>query len=209
MSCHPNIHVPWSKWSEDATLHVASPYSNPFRWRTRRLLIDNFRREMTNNPNVRLHIGELAYGDRPFEVTGECPHDVQLRTSHELWHKENLLNVIIQRFPCDWKYGAWVDGDFSFTRYDWALEAIHLLQHYDFVQLFSTYTDVNGETATCWRGHRPFRNTSSFAWNYLHPEEFMECRKANAANRKMLAEIKRMQHNKKHVKRERIGCFRC
>ncbi len=122
--------------------------------------MNDFRRHMQASPNVRLHVGELAYGDRPFEVTGDHPGDVQLRTSHELWHKENILNIVIQRFPADWKYGAIIDADFHMTRHDWALEAIHQLQHFDFVQLFNSYTDLSSE-------HVPYRIMPSFAWNHL------------------------------------------
>src|SRR4029077_18024030 len=110
--------------------------------------------------NVVLHTGELAYGDRPFEVTGDDPNDVQLRTSHELWHKENTLTIRVERFPPGWRYGAVIDGDFHMTRRDWALEAIHQLQHYDLVQLFSSYSDLSSE-------HRPFRVMPSFAFNYV------------------------------------------
>lgn len=138
----------FSPWSEEQTLHVAVAYSNPFRWRTRRELLNDFRKHMSVTSNVVLHVGELAYGDRPFEVTSEeNPLDIQLRTSHELFHKENILNVIVQRgFPPDWRYGAWIDGDFHMTRHDWALETIHQLQHYDFVQPFSSYMDLSGPT---------------------------------------------------------------
>jgi hypothetical protein len=115
---------------------------------------------MQSSANVVLHVAELAYGDRPFEVTGGDPLDVQLRTSHELWHKENILNVAVQRFPAGWKYGAVIDADFHMTRHDWALEAIHQLQHFDFVQLFSSYSDLTA-------GYRPYRVMSSFASNYL------------------------------------------
>lgn len=184
---HPDIQRNWTEWSEKETLNVAVAYSNPFRWRTRRELLNDFRRHMNAQPNVKLFIGELAYGDRPFEVTPESPNDVQLRTNHELWHKENILNSVIQRFPTDWKYGAWIDGDFTFTRHDWAFEAIQLLQHYDFVQLFSSYTDLSGETATSWVGQRPYRMNSSFAWNYLHQETFkkeMDRRKMEAMSGK-------------------------
>ena len=69
MTLHPDIHEPWQQWSNDATLHVASAYSNPLRWRTRRVLMNDFRQHMAASPNVALHAGELAYGDRPFEVT--------------------------------------------------------------------------------------------------------------------------------------------
>jgi len=164
---HPDIHRPWSSWSEAQTLHVASAYSNPFRWRTRRELANDFRRHMAQSPNVILHMGELAYGDRPHEITDPQtdPRDVQLRTRFELFHKENILNRVIQTFPSDWQYGAWIDADFHFTRHDWALEAIHQLQHYDFVQLFSSYSDLAGETYGT--GHLPTRLNTGFAFNYV------------------------------------------
>jgi len=134
--------------------------------------MNDFREHMRASANVVLHVGELAYGDRPFEVTGEDRNDVQLRTSHELWHKENILNLAVQRFPPDWRYGAVIDGDFHMTRRDWALEAVHQLQHYDFVQLFSSYSDLSSQ-------HRPFRVMASFAFNYVNGG-------ANASYRAML-----------------------
>ena len=161
MTSHPDVHAPWKKWSEETTLHVACAYSNPLRWRTRRVLMNDFRQHLRDSANVILHVGELAYGERPFEVTGEDLNDVPLRTSHELWHKENILNAVIRRFPADWTYGAIIDADFHMTRRDWALEAIHQLQHYDFVQLFTTYTDLSAE-------HRPYRMMPGFAWRHLH-----------------------------------------
>ena len=169
---HPDVHTPWRAWSEEQTLHVAVAYSNPVRWTTRRVLMNDFRRHMQASANVVLHTGELAYGDRPFEVTGDDPNDVQLRTSHELWHKENILNTVVQRFPPNWRYGAVIDGDFHMTRRDWALEAIHQLQHYDFVQLFSSYSDLSA-------AHRPFRIMASFAHNYVN-------RASNSEYRSML-----------------------
>lgn len=160
---HPDQHQPWAEWSEEQTLHVAVCYSNPFRWRTRRALANDCIRHLRATPNVRLHVGELAYGDRPFEIT--AAEDVQLRTQHELFHKENILNRVIQTFPPDWKYGAYVDADFHLTRRDWALETIHRLQHYDFVQPFSSYADLTGETQGT--GHLPMRINTGFAFNYV------------------------------------------
>jgi hypothetical protein len=66
---HPNTPVAHQSWADDQTLHVAVAYSNPCRWRTRRELFENFRRHVAGLPNVRLYVGELAYGDRNFEVT--------------------------------------------------------------------------------------------------------------------------------------------
>jgi hypothetical protein len=171
---HPDIHLPWSQWSEDQTLHLAIPYSNPWRWRTRRELFNDCYRHFKSSPNVIPYRVEVAFGDRPFEVTGDDPNDRQYRTTDEMWLKENSINLAVSRLPVDWKYAGYVDGDFHFTRHDWALEAIHLLQHYDFVQLFSTYADITGETATSWQGARPYRLNSTFAWNYQHGAQFLE-----------------------------------
>lgn len=162
MNHHPDVHTPAQAWSESQTLHVAVPYSNPYRWRTRRELANNCIRHLRTCPNVCVHVGELAYGDRPFEITS--PSDGQWRTDSELFHKENICNRIIQTFPPDWKYEAYIDADFTFTRHDWALEAIHQLQHHDWVQLFSTYSDISGRN---YGGQRPLRLNSTFAANYL------------------------------------------
>jgi len=167
-AAHLNVHQPWQQWSNEQLLHVASAYSNPFRWRTRRELFNDFRQQINQQPNVKLYVGELAYGERPFEVTGASANgeasDAQFRTTAELFHKENILNETVKTFDSDWKYGAIVDGDFTFTRHDWALEAIHQLQHYDFVQLFSTYTDLS---AKGYGGNVPGRVAKSFAQTYI------------------------------------------
>jgi len=159
---HPNVHDQWRPWSEAERLHVVAVYSNPLRWRSRREHMNDFREHMATSRNAVLHVVELAYGDRPFEVTGAGnPLDIQLRTSCELWHKENLANIGVSRFPADWRYGAQVDSDFHFTRPDWALETIHQLQHHAWVQLFSSYSALSGR-------HVPVRISPSFAWSYLH-----------------------------------------
>jgi hypothetical protein len=157
---HPNVHQAFSPWSEEQILHVAVMYSNPLRWETRRKLLNDFRKRTEASPNVRLYIGEVAFGDRPFEVTSrENPLDFQFRTSDELWHKENVLNLIVQRMPPEARYIAYMDGDVHMSREDWALEAIHQLQHYQAVQLFHQFTDVD-------RAHRPIAITNGFAYSY-------------------------------------------
>jgi|SRR5579859_813852 len=163
---HPDAHRPFSQWSEDQTLHVAVGYSNPFRWRSRRELMNKFRDHMEHQANVVLHVGELAYGDRPWEVTSpDRPNDIQLRTSHELFHKENIQNRVIQTFPPGWKYGMTCDGDFPILTVGWALETIHQLQHYSWVQPFSSYTDVTG--GVYGQANLPIRTNTSFLFNYI------------------------------------------
>lgn len=140
---HPNGSHARSSWGQDQTLHLAVAYNNPCRWRTRRTLFNDFRRHISALPNIKLYVVELAYGDRPFEVTSrDNPRDIQLNSREELWHKENLLNVAISQFEPGWEYGGYCDGDFHFTRHDVALETIDQLQHYDWVQMFSHYVNL-------------------------------------------------------------------
>ncbi|MGA9210470.1 MAG: hypothetical protein WB347_21930, partial [Terriglobales bacterium] len=163
---HPLTHEKMRHWSEAQTLHLAVMYSNPRRWRTRRELAHDFLAHMCTQANVHLHFCELAFGDRPFEVADSSnPDHLCLRTPHEMWLKENALNLAIQRFPPDWKYGAYLDMDFHMTRRDWGLEAIHLLQHYDWVQLFSTVQHLSG-SAIPGEGHQPLAHLAGFALTY-------------------------------------------
>jgi hypothetical protein len=111
---------------------------------------------------------EAAFGARDFatdeiapsgipnrtEISGEgarCLHDgasrgkhkwVHVRTTDELWLKENLINYGVSQLPRDWKYVAWLDADITFLRPNWVGEAIHKLQHYAFLQMFSHARDV-------------------------------------------------------------------
>jgi hypothetical protein len=117
---------------------------------------------MSHQANVVLHVGELAYGDRPWEVTSrDNPLDIQLRTEHELFHKENLQNIIISRFPSDWQYGMACDADFNIVQpTDWALGVIHKLQYYDWIQPFSWYVDLDPNNL-------PLRQNTGFFFNYI------------------------------------------
>jgi len=159
---HPVGTRAYTDWAETQTLHVAAMYANPCRFSARRQLFLDFRRHLASLPNIRLYVGEVAYGDRPFEVTCKNnPDDFQWRTRDELWHKENALNQVIERFDQDWEYGAYCDGDFNFNRHDLGLEAIQELQHYDWVQLFSQYTDLGPNNEV-------IRTTPGFAYAYAH-----------------------------------------
>lgn len=123
-------------------LYVVTAISNPIRYKTRWALYEHFEKHMRDS-GVILYTAELAYGDRAHAVTDNSnPRHLQFRTDHELWHKENLLNLAIQRLPSDWKYVAWIDADVTFTKPTWASDTIHALQHYDVVQLWSQCQDL-------------------------------------------------------------------
>lgn len=124
-------------------LHVITVISNPVRYRSRYELYRQFELAMKITPNVVFWTVEMAFGDRPFELTEpNDPLDIRLRAWTELWHKENMINIGISRLPEDWEYVAWIDADIMFTRHDWASETIHQLQHFMVVQMFQNAVDL-------------------------------------------------------------------
>ena len=124
-------------------LHVITCISNPVRYKSRYALYRDFSKRMEATPNVVLHTAEIAFGSRPHVITEpNNPRHLQLRTDQEIWHKENMLNLVIQKLPRDWEYVAWIDADVMFARPDWVEETIHQLQHYEVVQMFSVCQDL-------------------------------------------------------------------
>lgn len=162
-------------------LHVVAVISNPARYVSRYELFKEFERHMAINPLVRFHPVEMAFGDRPHEVTetGNDGH-LQLRTDAELWHKENMINLGVSRLPDDWKYVAWIDADIEFQRKDWAEETIQQLQHYAVVQMFQTAADLGpyGEIMATHNGFawahisgrpRPLEAMNGYYYPHWHP----------------------------------------
>lgn len=140
-------------------LYVVTSVFNSPRWRKRWKLYEDFTR-MCEAAGAILYTVEVAYGDRAFAVTeADNPRHLQLRTRHEIWLKENALNLAIQRLPLDWQYVAWIDADVSFARHDWANEAVHQLQHYDFIQMWSEAVDLSEQ-------HEIMTRFRSFLWCY-------------------------------------------
>jgi hypothetical protein len=96
-----------------------------------------------------------------------------LRTASEIWHKENALNLLIQRLPAEAKYVAWIDADVKFSRPDWAQETLQLLQHYDVLQMFSHAQDVGPD-------YQPLSTTPGFLYKWVtdrpnpHETAFMQ-----------------------------------
>ncbi len=127
-------------------LYVISPVFNPQRYRTRwKLYLDFCKYVLSQNEAILVTV-ECSFGHRA-EVYTESISDrhivIHLNSSHEIWLKENMINIAIQRLPKDAKYVAWLDGDITFSRPDWVGETIQQLQHYDYVQMFSEAHDLN------------------------------------------------------------------
>jgi|RhiMethySRZTD1v2_1073278.scaffolds.fasta_scaffold558735_2 hypothetical protein len=155
----------------EAILHVCTMISNPVRYASRYRLYEGFVAQNLGR-HVKFWTVEVAYGDRLFMISDPCnPHHLQLRTTCELWHKENALNLlfahVVHQHP-DAQYFAWVDADLTFVRPDWAFETLQQLQHFQVVQMFSYAQDVGPKYAPCApKQHR------GFMYAYCNDETFM------------------------------------
>jgi hypothetical protein len=139
------------KDTRGALLDVVAVVSNPARFNRRYELFQQFCKRMENTPNVRLLTVELQQRARPF-VTDST---IKLRTEHELWHKENLINIGIEKLPSDWEYVAWIDSDIEFLNPNWAQEALEELQTFSIIQLFGQAIDL-GPTKQTLQVHTSF-----------------------------------------------------
>ena len=127
----------------NAPLYVVTCISNPVRYRIRYHLYRQFEKYI-NDSGAILYTIEQSFGQREYEVTDpHNPRHIRVQTSHELWYKENLLNILMHHLPSDWQYVAWIDADVTFARTDWVYECLHLLQHYNIIQMFSQASDLD------------------------------------------------------------------
>lgn len=171
--------------------YVVTPVFNPFRFKSRVKLYNDFEKYVEDNIPTQLRTIEVALGERPFEVTTSCDStDIQLRTHHEMWHKERMINLAIARLPADWEYVAWIDADVRFTRPDWAIETVHLLQHYDFIQMFDTAIDLSPahEPLKIHHGYMSAYSKGKFS-NRSHPYQTFHPGFAWAARRDALDKV--------------------
>ena len=151
-------------------LYVITTVFNSQRYRMRWKHYENFAKHIIDG-GANLVTIECSFGERA-EVIKEILNDrhtvIHIRTSHEIWIKENMINIAMTHLPQDWKYVAWVDADIQFIRPDWVGETLHQLQHYDILQMFSIAIDVDSN-------YNPFSMSTSFCHDYINGVPDNDC----------------------------------
>ncbi|GAB3557030.1 hypothetical protein [Spirosoma fluminis] len=109
---------------------------------------------------------ELAIGNAAYELP-ESPWIERLRTGTLLWHKETLLNKIIEKLPDRFKYVFWIDADVLFTNKNWLVNS---------VQQFGSGLNVLQPFEYCVHLNRDETEPSYWlekttAWSYLKRQE--------------------------------------
>lgn len=134
-------------------LYVVTVVFNPHGFKSRTNLYNQFA-EYMDFSRVELFTVEIAFKDRPFEVTtAHNPWNLQLRTDNVLWHKERGINLGISKLlhlVPDANYIAWIDADVKFANPNWANDTVLALHHHTIVQPFSQAINLNPNFEEIW-----------------------------------------------------------
>ena len=114
-------------------LHIIAVIYNPCNYKRRYDLYWEFKDYM-ESCGVILHTTELTY-DGNFKVTkSDNPLHLQLIGKNPLWHKENMINLTIEKLPQSCKYVGWIDADVWFDSPNWVERSIEALQNHSIIQ---------------------------------------------------------------------------
>ena len=130
--------------SNTGKLAVLTVIENPLEWESRYRNYHRFRGMIESNGLCRLYMVEILHGKQVglyHSLHTDSIHQVlQLRTDSQIWHKENAMNLLLQRVEED--RVAWIDADVTFTNTDWVHQVYKQLESYKVVQLFSHAQDL-------------------------------------------------------------------
>jgi hypothetical protein len=159
-------------------LHVVAGYSNHRRYQVRPRLLKYWLEHMLDS-GVSLTIVQHTLGERAHDLDPATDPNldhvnlISLRggPEQEIWLQHGLYNVGISRLPDGAKWVAWMDTDVWFSRKDWAIESLHMLQHYRIGQPWATAVDLdpNGNVVPNEWGRTVDRSFSA-AWREGHVE---------------------------------------
>jgi hypothetical protein len=140
-------------------IYVVTAIENPEQFASRYRNYQAYEKHIADSGGI-LYTVEVVQGNRHFEVTqAGNPHHIQLRANTEIWRKENLQNIGVARLPHDWQLVVLGDADFHNLRPDWLQATAQLLQRYDAVQPFSTYSFLKSDFTV-----ESINNSFTYAW---------------------------------------------
>jgi hypothetical protein len=121
------------------SLYCLTAYFNPLGLTSRYENFQVFYQRMMQH-NANLLIAEASLHDRGFqlpEIVNAEQLPVQVCADNILWHKENLLSLLLNHLPDDCYKVCWIDCDVLYQTGDWQAEIFDALQKFRIVQGFS------------------------------------------------------------------------
>lgn len=113
-----------------------NPYGSPYRTKAFKIFYDSIK-------HLNHRIVECVIGDAKPEL--ETNKNIsRVHTEGLLWHKEALLNKLVETLPIRFKYVLWVDADVIFVNKNWMVDAAKELRSgKKIVQLFDYCIHLN------------------------------------------------------------------
>ena len=66
---------------------------------------------------INIYVVEMIYNNQEYMVTSYNPKHLQLKTETSLWHKENMINLAIEKLLSkNYKAFAWFDANIEFDK---------------------------------------------------------------------------------------------
>lgn len=118
------------KTSSDAVVVSCfyNPQNNPYR-----LLA--FQKWYHSIKHLNHRIIECLIGNAKSQLP-DSPYIEKMHTDSLLWHKETLINKIVEKLPKEYKYVFWIDADVLFTNNNWLVDSVEELKKNCIVQPF-------------------------------------------------------------------------
>jgi hypothetical protein len=109
-------------------------YYNSAHFHSKRRAFDLFSASMERS-GIPVFVGECAFGDDPFELPPSASV-FRFRGRDEIWQKERLINLVVERLPDRYAKIAWLDADILFDNPLWAIRTSELLDELLVIQPF-------------------------------------------------------------------------
>lgn len=98
-----------------------NPKNSPYR-------LEAFKKFYETIRHLNHAIIECVIGDNEPQLE-ENENITRVKTDSLLWHKESLLNKIIEDLPSKYKYVFWVDADVLFTNMNWLVDGVNEMKN--------------------------------------------------------------------------------
>ena len=107
-----------------------NPQNNPYRLKAFKTWYESIK-------HLNHRVTECIIGNGQSDLASlNSPYIQTVRTINVLWHKEALLNSIINKLPKKFKYIFWVDADVLFTNKNWLVDGVKELKTKNIIQPF-------------------------------------------------------------------------
>jgi hypothetical protein len=105
-----------------------NPQNSPYR-------LSAFQRFYKSIKHLNHRVVECVIGDSKPQLP-ESRSIQRLHTKSLLWHKESLINYLVERLPSKFRYVFWLDTDVLFTNRQWLVQGVEALQQKSIIQPF-------------------------------------------------------------------------